>query len=258
MYILTIEMSARRKSGGVPRITIADGVTDRLRVLILSGELPDGMPLRQDAIADDMGTSRIPVREALSRLENEGLVASFPHRGYVVTALSRDDIQELFDLRALLEPELLRLAIPRLTAGDLAVADAIFEEYNAALSSSDVPSWGELNRRLHMTLYTPSRRIKTLRIVRELLVNTDRYTRLVLPVGDSVHRAQQEHGALLDLCRQGRINQAVDLTRYHIVRTGDDLLTLLKEMADTSAAAEIGNRPTAEATRRRQSREPVR
>lgn len=253
-------MPARRRSKGVSRSTIADGVTDRLRVLILSGEIADGMPLRQDALADDMGTSRIPVREALSRLESEGLVASYPHRGYVVTGLSRDDIQELFDLRALLEPELLRHAIPRLTAEDIAVADAIVGEYNAALSSGDIASWGELNRRFHMTLYNPSRRVKTLRIVRELLVNSDRYARLVLTVGDSVHRAQREHDEMLDLCRQGRVNQAVDLTRYHIGRTGDDLIALLdrNEFAHTKAVAEVDSKPTAKPAQGRQSGETSR
>ena len=250
---MAVTIQARGRLEGVSRSTIADGVADRLRFLILSGELADGMPLRQDALAEEMGTSRIPVREALSRLESEGLVASFPHRGYVVTGLSRDDIQELYDLRALLEPELLRQAIPRLTDEDFAAADAIIGEYNAAIVAGDVASWGELNRRFHMTLYNPAQRVKTLRIVRELLVNSDRYARLILTVGDSVQRAQDDHGALLDLCRQGLVNQAVDLTRYHIGRTGDDLIALLdrRGLADSSAAAEAGSAHAAKQPRRR-------
>lgn len=250
--ILTVAMPAPRKSGSVSRSTIADGVTNQLRALILSGEIADGMPLRQDALAEEMGTSRIPVREALSRLEGEGLVASYPHRGYVVTGLSRDDIQELFDLRALLEPELLRYSIPRLTPEDIAAAETVIEEYDAAIASGDVVSWGEFNRRFHMTLYNPSGRLKTLRIVRELLVNSDRYTRLVLTVGDSVQRAQDDHGALLDLCRQGLVNQAVDFTRYHIGRTGDDLISLLDRngLAGTIGSAEGVNGTTTKATKR--------
>lgn len=253
-------MPARRKSEGVSRSTIADGVTDQLRSLILSGELADGMPLRQDALADEMGTSRIPVREALSRLEGEGLVASYPHRGYVVTGLSRDDIQELFDLRALLEPELLRFSIPRMTSEDISAADTIIEEYNAAIASGDVASWGEFNRRFHMTLYNPAGRIKTLRIVRELLVNSDRYARLVLTVGDSVQRAQHDHSALLDLCRQGLVNQAVDFTRYHIGRTGDDLISLIDDngMAGTIEAVEVANEPAVKAPKQRSRRAPDR
>src|SRR3546814_14350678 len=96
--------------------------------MILSGELPDGTPLRQDALAENKSTSRIPVREALSRLESEGLVASFPHRGYVVTGLSRAEIEELFDLRSLLEPELIRFALPRLEIGRASCRDRVCQD----------------------------------------------------------------------------------------------------------------------------------
>jgi DNA-binding GntR family transcriptional regulator len=216
----------------VSRIKVADAVTDQVRQRILSGELADGSPLRQDALAEQMGTSRIPVREALSRLESEGLVANYPHRGYVVTGLSRDDIEELFDLRATLEPELIRYAIPKMSGADLAMAAAILDEYDAALVTGDVDSWGDLNRRFHSALYAPSGRTKTLDIVRGLLVNADRYTRLVLTIGDGIHKAQEDHGGLLDLCRRGLVNQAVALTRDHIERTGIDLLRMRDQQTD--------------------------
>ncbi|SEH13855.1 transcriptional regulator, GntR family [Sphingopyxis sp. YR583] len=217
----------KRQPKIVSRVKIADAVTDEIRQLILSGEIADGSPLRQDALAEQMGTSRIPVREALSRLESEGLVASFPHKGYVVTGLSRSDIEELFDLRTMLEPDLIRHAIANMTEDDLAIATSILAEYDAALLTGDVDTWGDLNRRFHMALYAPSGRSKTLDIVRGLLVNADRYTRLVLTVGYGIDKAQEDHGGLLDLCRRGLVNQAVALTRDHIERTGADLLEML-------------------------------
>jgi DNA-binding GntR family transcriptional regulator len=222
-------MSALKEAGVVPRTKIADAVTNRIRHQILAGHIADGAPLRQDALAEEMGTSRIPVREALSRLESEGLVANFPHRGYVVTGLSRGEIQELFDLRLLLEPELIRLAIPNLSAANISEAKAILEEYDAALSTQDVDTWGDLNRRFHLALYQPADRARTLEIVRGLLVHSDRYTRLVLTVGDGVKQAQEDHGGLLDLCCRGLVNQAVALTRDHIQRTGADLLKMLDQ-----------------------------
>lgn len=222
-----VEKPSKRHPKIVSRVKIADSVTNEIRQLILSGEIADGSPLRQDALAELMGTSRIPVREALSRLESEGLVASFPHKGYVVTGLSRSDIEELFDLRIVLEPDLIRHAIPRMTEQDLAVATAILAEYDAALLTGDVDTWGDLNRQFHMALYAPSGRSKTLDIVRGLLVNADRYTRLVLTVGYGIDKAQEDHGGLLDLCRRGMVNQAVALTRDHIERTGADLLEML-------------------------------
>ncbi len=209
------------------RVTVVDGTTEQLRRAIIAGELADGTPLRQDALAAELGVSRIPVREALARLEAEGLVASSPHKGYVVTALSREEILELFELRALLEPELLRAAIPRITAADLDQAQSILNSYNADIDRAQVPSWGEHNLRYHMALYAPSGRRKTLEIVRGLLTNTDRYTRMVLTLGTGVEQAKADHGGLLELCRSKSVNQAVALIHDHIQRARADLLELL-------------------------------
>jgi DNA-binding GntR family transcriptional regulator len=211
------------------RLTLAEATAEQIRRMIIAGELPDGAPLRQDALAELLGVSRIPIREALSRLEREGLAASFPHRGYVVTALSREEIEELFDLRATLEPELLGAAIPRMTGADLDTASAELKAYNADIDSADVASWGEHNLRFHMALYAPSERRRTLDIVRGLLINTDRYTRLVLTLGAGVHQAKEDHGGLLDLCRQRSVKHAIALSRDHIERARSDLLDLLKD-----------------------------
>jgi DNA-binding GntR family transcriptional regulator len=217
-----------RASRAIPRALVADAVTERLRAMILSGQFRDGAPLRQDALAEEMNTSRIPVREALSRLEGEGLVASYPHRGYEVIGLSRTDIEELFELRTLLEPELIRHAIPRMTQADFDRAEAIQRDFNLAMADGDIHRWGELNRLYHLALYAPAKRTRTLEIVRGLLVNADRYTRLVLTATqDGIRSAKEDHDRLLDLCRRGQVNQAVALTRDHIVGIGEELLRVL-------------------------------
>src|SRR5205085_10934067 len=99
----------------VPRQTVASLTVATLRERILRSEYPEGEPLRQDAIAAALGVSRIPVREALRQLEAEGLVAFSPHRGAVVSSLSPAEIDEVFTLRASLESDLVRRAVPRLT-----------------------------------------------------------------------------------------------------------------------------------------------
>src|SRR3954462_13718603 len=106
----------------IQRQTIASMTVEALRERILRGDYPDGEPLRQDALADELGVSRIPVREALRQLEAEGLVTFNPHRGAVVSTLSLEEIEELLELRADIECELLRRAIPSTTAPDLARA----------------------------------------------------------------------------------------------------------------------------------------
>jgi len=87
-------------------------VAESLRERILDGEFKAGFPLRQDALASEFGVSRIPIREALMQLEAEGLIKIHPHRGAIVSELSTEEVQELFALRALLEPRLLRIPLP--------------------------------------------------------------------------------------------------------------------------------------------------
>ncbi|MGH7460513.1 MAG: GntR family transcriptional regulator, partial [Longimicrobiales bacterium] len=104
---------------------------EALREKILHGDYAEGAPLRQDALAAELGVSRIPVREALRQLEVEGLVTFSPHVGAIVSTLSLDEISELFELRAVLETELLKRALPKLTPEILDRADAVLDAYDA-------------------------------------------------------------------------------------------------------------------------------
>jgi DNA-binding GntR family transcriptional regulator len=219
-----------RRAGGNPvqRRTVTDAVADALRQRILAGDLREGENLRQDALADELGVSRIPIREAFRQLEAEGLVTILPHRGAVVSTLSLDEIAELFDLRALIEPDLLKRAIPRMTPADTAAAAGILAEYERSLSALDVHAWGELNSRFHAALYRPAGRARSLALAGSLLGNTDRYTRLQLVLTAGTERARAEHAELLDLCRRGEAGKAAALLKRHILAAGRDLLEFLR------------------------------
>jgi DNA-binding GntR family transcriptional regulator len=228
-----------RRTGGsgspVQRRTVTDAVADALRQRILAGDLREGENLRQDALADELGVSRIPIREAFRQLEAEGLVTILPHRGAVVSTLSLDEIAELFDLRALIEPDLLKRAIPRMTPADTAAAAGILAEYERSLSALDVHAWGELNSRFHAALYRPSGRTRSLALAGSLLGNTDRYTRLQLVLTEGTERARAEHAELLDLCRQRDAGKAAALLKRHILAAGRDLLEFLRKSRDAPA-----------------------
>jgi len=107
-------------SAGAANLTAQDLVLTSVREAILTAALPPGSRLRQEKLAEMFGTSRIPVREALRALEYEGLVSSIPYRGFTVTELDADDIEEVYDLRILLESHAIRLAVPLMTDDDLA------------------------------------------------------------------------------------------------------------------------------------------
>ncbi|HEY5797339.1 MAG TPA: GntR family transcriptional regulator [Bosea sp. (in: a-proteobacteria)] len=211
------------------RQTMTGAAVAELRRRILSGAVAAGEALRQDALAKEFGISRIPIREAFHQLAAEGLVTLHPHRGAVVTALSASDIAELFDLRAMLEPDLIRRAVPRLQPSDFARAEIILADYDAAIRDGDLDAYGELNTEYHLSLYQVAGRNQTLELVRQLLANTDRYTRVQLTMADgATSRARQEHAALLDLCRAGDAEGAARLTLDHVVAVRHDLLRLLQ------------------------------
>jgi DNA-binding GntR family transcriptional regulator len=212
---------------GLAHKTIASAATDELRRRILDGHYAAGTPLRQDALAEEFGVSRIPVREALFQLEAEGLVRIVPHRGAIVSELSAEEVEDIFELRALLEPRLLRLSAPRLQSSDFEALHAQLAEYGEELKAGHVGRWGELNSAFHMRLYSQSGRPRSLALVSTLLRESDRHTRMQLSYTDGRARAQEEHAELLRLCESGRIREACALLRTHIENAGEALVAFL-------------------------------
>src|SRR5579863_4039770 len=129
----TIAAIAPKKSAPIPRQSLAAAVVERLREKIIDGELREGEQLRQDAIAEEFQISRIPVREALSHLAAEGLITIVANRGAVVSALSPEEIAQIFETRAALECYMLRLAIPNSTEDDFHRAEEILRDYERSL-----------------------------------------------------------------------------------------------------------------------------
>ncbi|HXY25635.1 MAG TPA: GntR family transcriptional regulator [Candidatus Acidoferrum sp.] len=202
---------------------------ERLREKILCGELREGQQLRQDAIAAEFQISRIPVREALSHLAAEGLVTLVANRGAVVSALSPEEIMELFETRAVLECYMLRCAIPRMRPEDLQRAEDILRHYEESLEKdSEVASWGQWNWSFHRALYEPANRPKMLSIVKTLNVNCDRYTRLHLVVTRDQHRAGKAHRELLVACKTKDPEVAAAALWKHITEAGEYLKEFIK------------------------------
>jgi DNA-binding GntR family transcriptional regulator len=221
----------------IERKTVTDLALEELRERILRGDYPEGAPLRQDAIAADLGVSRIPVREALRQLEAEGLVSFSPHCGAVVSSLSLGEIEELFEMRGMLESELIRRAIPKLTQEDLGRADAILDAYEAAFARRDVAEWGALNWRFHSTLLSAADRPLTLGVLNTLHNQSDRYMRMQLALTHGQDRASGEHRAIAAAARAGDVEGASALLRMHVVSAGDALIAFLRVHRGRSPAA---------------------
>lgn len=219
-----------RSGKGIPRLSLASAVAEKLREMIIRGEIQEGEQLRQDAIAVDFQVSRIPVREALRQLEAEGLIKIIAHRGAVVSSLSAEEIEELFAIRALLECQVLKLSIPSLTEEDFQKAEQILDTYDKALwMKGEVGSWGRLNWQFHSTLYSRANRPYFMSIIQMLNNNGDRYTRLQLYLTQAFERAKREHRELLDFCRKRNVAAAVELLERHILNAGQMLKEFVKQ-----------------------------
>ena len=213
----------------IQRQTLTGMTLDALRERILQGEFPEGEPLRQDAIAEELGVSRIPVREALRQLDAEGLVTFSPHRGAVVSTMSLEEIAELFELRADIESDLLRRAVPLMTADDEARAAEILVAYEFALRSGEVGKYGELNWQFHSTLYAPAARHFTMSMVNKLHQQSDRYMRMQLALTHGETRARDEHRAIAAAVKKGDVRLSAKLMREHILGAGRSLVSFLED-----------------------------
>lgn len=215
------------KGHAIRRLGFPERLAESLQERILSGEFKEGEQLIQEAIALEYDVSRMPVREALRQLEARGLVEMKLHKGAVVTSVPIEQIAELFDLRAILEVDLLTHALPQMTPADLDRASTVLEDLETAYHQADTARFGELNWAFHRSLYLPSQRVQTLGIVQSINVQTDRYIRLQLAISHSSTEAETEHRQLLELCAQGNVKAAVTLLKRHILETGRSLIASL-------------------------------
>ncbi len=197
---------------------------------MLRGALAPGTWMRQDELAASMGVSKIPVREALQRLAALGLLRFEPNRGAVIPALTAGEADENFTLRRAVEPELLRRSIPNLTIVDLAEAELALTADPAATSDLD-PSGLEANWRFHRAIYAASGWERGLAVVEILHASVAPYVRLYTDALGGGSDSDAEHLALLDACRTGDVEGAVDLLDVHL----DHAATALQAFLDDDA-----------------------
>lgn len=212
---------------GLKHRTLSSAIADRLRQSILSGEVVSGTQLRQDALAAAYEVSRIPVREALFQLEAEGLLRIEPHKGAIVTSLSLEEINDVFDLRVLLESRLFRDSIPALTDEQLHRLDDIQMKFSASIRDKDARQFGLLNAEFHGSLYAGARLPRTASLVSGLLQTSDRYTRVQLSTPAAMKRAEKEHAELIKLCKARDVRAGCTLLVRHIEAVRNDLVKLL-------------------------------
>jgi DNA-binding GntR family transcriptional regulator len=206
-------LTAETDSG--PVLT-ADAITDVLRKLILNGTYGVGVQLKQEALAKRFGVSRFPIRQALKRLEAEGLIEHTPFAGSVVASQSVSDLIQTLDIRIGLETRALALAIPHMTSKDFRAVEDIMNRYDA----SDLPmEWTELNLEFHLRLYQPCKRPKLLKMIEDIVRSVDIQLRTQQSYRLGRKSPQTEHRAIVQACQDKDVATATQLLQRHIEHT---------------------------------------
>jgi DNA-binding GntR family transcriptional regulator len=204
--------------------TTSSAVLQLLRQSLDRGRWAAGAPLRQEEIAAELNVSRVPVREALFQLQAEGLVQVVPNKGVYVRGMSAAELRELFQLRRLIEADVLAAAVPLHTAASLNRAETV----QAALDkASSVADWLAGDREFHECLYAPANRVESMAIVRRLRFLVDRYYFARLRPSTRAQGWHEEHHGLLRAVRRKDPAAATRLLKAHLDATEKSALAAL-------------------------------
>jgi len=200
-------------------------VYSALREAIVGGRLRPGERIVEDRVCAELGVSRSPLREALRRLEGEGLVTILPRRGAVVTELSEGDGMELFAVREALEGLSASLAARRITAEELAELEDVCLAMEKCIQAKDVAAVVQLNTQFHELISAASRNRWTREFLSSIKAQIRRAYRSSLEVSARAPESLAEHRLILNALRCADPQQAEVLARQHVRRARDAALS---------------------------------
>ncbi len=204
--------------------TIRKKVYDYLREKLLRGEIPPREHLIEAKIAREIGTSRTPVREALHNLELEGLIESIPRVGYVVKAISEQEVEEICEIRAAIEMLATRWAMEKAHEKLIKELEENIHLSEQIISSSDPKAFIELDAQFHEIIARHSRSQRLLELAQTLRRHMLRYRIESIYVMDNVSRAIEGHKGILEAIKKGDVGTVNQAIQYHLQQSKKDIL----------------------------------
>ncbi len=209
--------------------TMQEIVYDTIRDAILSGRYPPGRRLIADDLAKDVGVSRMPVREALHRLEAAGLVAMTPHRGAVVSELSESEIVEIYHIRAVLDGLATRLAAHHLTGREHERLNAFLDKMEIAAKAKDLEKVLRVNRDFHRFIWHAAHAPRLHSLLENLYDASQRFRNISVLIPGRLDQITQEHRLIAQALARGDVATAEHYAIEHHEGTARRLLTSIEE-----------------------------
>ena len=212
---------------GKPR-SVGDAVYDTLKIAITKGDLAPGQRLIERQLSLQLHTSRIPIREAIRKLEKDGLVEKLLKRGYVVKSVTEDEIDETFGIRAVLESYAAYLATDRLTDALVKRLERSIDAYREALVHRNVQKMTEANAQFHEIIYKASGSGKLYMLINNFRDYISRYRKTLLTTHEFAKVSLEDHIRMLDAMRERDSEKVEGLVRKHILRGKDIIVGEMK------------------------------
>lgn len=204
------------KSAGT--VKLKTHIAAAIRNGIIEGRLTPGQQLQQDKIAAAMGVSSIPVREALSALQEEHYVAHFPNRGTFVSEIDIDKVREVFEIRFFLESGALSIALPKMTEADFDQAGTYM---HMEAEATEACHKAEADLAFHMALCRASGRPQLLQMIEQIHNHTARFVNLGIYLMNFKRHPEFNHKALFTVCRERNVARATHILKHHLEFASD-------------------------------------
>lgn len=208
-----------------PTVSIQAIIETELRQRILLGQIEPGGRINVRQLEQHFGVSHIPIREAIRRLEAEGLVVSVPRRGAVAAGVSLNELDEIYDLRRIVEPPVARRSVDGMTASEFDEITVAYESLISAERGTSDIEFSESHWDFHWQVLGPGSTDEIERLVHRLWRVADRYVRLTR--GVAIDAAHDQHHQLYDACAAGDGAAAAEILERHLHLTGDALRSQL-------------------------------
>lgn len=214
------------------RRKMTDWVCDELREAIVNLRLRPGEPLREAALAEKLGVSKTPLREAFARLEQEGLVETTSFKGAVVTGYSERDLKEIYELRALLEGAAARSAAEHADDATLRALRDVLDRSRALRDAGDLVGLAELLGRFDVIVYSQVTNDRIGALIDNLRAHLTRIGRLTEDIPGRVEASVEEHAAIVDAILARSADESERLMRVHIASVLADQLATRETSTD--------------------------
>lgn len=204
-------------------------VYKNLKASILNGVLPPNKRLIEERLAEEMGTSRTPVREAIQKLEKEGLIHKLPKGGFAVSTITDEDIEEVFGIRSVLEGYAGYLATSRATDDDIRSLEETVRQEEEFLRRKDTEEIIRLNTEFHDKLYKAAKSSKLYSIINDLRDYIYRYRIIIFRYEGMAEISIKDHKDMIGLMKAKNARQVEKLVRKHIIRGGELVKKKMKQ-----------------------------